>query len=76
MGQRRLSANLWVSAAVGQYQRWLVEVADGSRHWSLFFSFFFFLFWWLWIVGSVIRGRHRWWSPAWEALLASLLAWR
>ena len=38
--------------------------------------FFFFLFWWLWIVGSVIRGRHEWWSPTWEALLASLLAWR
>ena len=38
--------------------------------------FFFFLFWWLWIVGSMIRGRHGWWSLAWEALLASLLAWR
>ena len=45
---------------------------------SLFF-FFFFLGgggWGAFMgVGSVIRGRHGWWSPAWEASLASLLAW-
>ena len=26
-------------------------------------------------MGSMIRGGHEWWSPAWEASLASLLAW-
>ena len=35
----------------------------------------FFFFGGLWVVGSVIRGRHGWWSLAWEASLASLLAW-
>ena len=35
----------------------------------------FFFFGGLWVVGSVIRSRHEWWSPAWEASLASLLAW-
>ena len=37
--------------------------------------FFFFFFCGLWVVGSVIRGGHKWWSPAWEASLVSLLAW-
>ena len=34
-----------------------VSVAGGLA-WVTF-PFFF-----LWVVGSVIRGRHRWWSPA------------
>ena len=25
------------------------------------------------VVGSVIRGKHGWWSPAWKGPLASLL---
>ena len=28
----------------------------------------------LWIMGSVIRGGHGWWSSAWEAFWVSLLA--
>ena len=47
---------------------WWVDVADGSR-WVFFFFFGFVS------VGSVIRGGHGWWSPAWVASLASLLAW-
>ena len=35
-------------------------------------SFFFFG---LWVMGSVIKGRHRWWSLAWETSLTFLLAW-
>ena len=35
----------------------------------------FFFFWGIVGVGSVIKGRHGWWSPAWEASLASLMAW-
>ena len=27
----------------------------------------------LWVMGSVIKGEQ--WSPVWEALLTSLLAW-
>ena len=38
-------------------------------------SFFLFLFFGFVGVGCVIRGGHRWWSSAWEASLASLLAW-
>ena len=34
--------------------------------------FFFCVVCGLW--GSVIKGGHGWWSPAWEASLASLLA--
>ena len=60
--------NLWVSAPGGL-----------TMGFSLFFFFFFFFFFWGGVafmgVGSVIRGRHGWWSPAWEASLASLLAW-
>ena len=59
---------------VGQSRRWWVDVADGSRCGSLFFFFFFFPSS-LWVVGSVIRGGHGWWSPALVASLASLLAW-
>ena len=51
---------------------WWVDVVDGSRRGSLFF---FFFLGGLWVVGSVIRGEHGWWSPVWEASLASLLAW-
>ena len=40
-----------------------------------FFFFFFFLSSGLWVVGSVIKGGHGWWSPVWEASWASLLAW-
>ena len=36
---------------------------------------FFFFFGGLWVVAFVIRSGHRWWSQAWEASLASLLAW-
>ena len=56
---------------VGQPRWWWVDVVDGSRRGSLFF----FFFGGLWVVGSVIRGGHGWWSPVWEASLASLLAW-
>ena len=35
----------------------------------------FFFFFGFMSVGSVIRGGHGWWSPAWVASLASLLAW-
>ena len=48
MGRQQLSADLWVSAA-------------GGLAWVTF-PFFFFFF--LWVVGSVIRGGHKWWSPA------------
>ena len=55
MGRRQLSVDLWVSAAGGL--AWVTFPL-------FFFSFFFFFFFFLWVVGSVIRGRHRWWSPA------------
>ena len=54
--------NPWVSAAGGL-----------TMGFSLFF---FFLGGGAFMgVGSVIRGGHGWWSPVWEASLASLLAW-
>ena len=37
--------------------------------------FFFFFACGLWVVGSVIKGGHGWWSLAWEVSLAFLLAW-
>ena len=43
--------------------------------WVSLFSFLFSFSGGLWIVGFVIRGGHLWWSPVWEASLASLLAW-
>ena len=49
-------------------------VADGLAWVTPFFSLFFGggegggVF-----VGSMIRGRHGWWSLAWKGLLASLL---
>ena len=46
-------------------------MVDGSPSF-LSLSFFFF---WVCGVGFVIRGGHGWWSLAWEASLASLLAW-
>ena len=62
MGQRQVT-DLWVWRLVGLH---------GSTSSSFFFFFFFCG---LWVVGSVIRGGHGWWSPAWEASLqASLLA--
>ena len=36
--------------------RWLV--ADGLVWVTFFFISFFFFFWW--VVGSVIKGEHRW----------------
>ena len=60
LGRWQLSADLWVSTA-------------GGFAWVTSF-FFFFFFGGLWVVGSVIRDGHKWWSSAWEALLASLLA--
>ena len=33
-----------------------------------------FFFWGFVGVGSVIKGRHGWWSPAWEVSVAFLLA--
>ena len=59
--------------------RWLLNssvsglVADGLVRVTFFFFFFFCV---LWVMGSMIRCGHRWWSSAWEASLASLLAWR
>ena len=56
-----------------------VDLVDFGSWWlmgCLLFSFFFFWFLFGFVgVGSVIRGGHGWWSPAWEASLASLLAW-
>ena len=59
---------------VGQSRRSWVNVVDGSQRGPFFFFFFFFPRG-LWVVGSMIRGGHGWWSPVWEASLASLLAW-
>ena len=59
-----------VEGGDGVGNRWLMglrQVADGLA-WVT--NFFFG-----WLVGSVIRGEHGWWSPTWEASLASLLAW-
>ena len=42
----------------------------GLRGSPLFFSFFFGGGG---VVGSVIRGKHGWWSSAWKGPLASLL---
>ena len=50
---------------VGRRCRWV----------STWVSLFFFFLGGLWVVGSVIRGEHGWWSLVWEASLASLLAW-
>ena len=61
---------------------WWVNLDGGGSTLSVgldmglsFFFFFFFFFGGLWVVGYVIRGEHGWWSPVWEASLASLLAW-
>ena len=50
---------------VGRRCRWV----------SLGLFFFFFFFFGFVSMGSVIKGGHGWWSPAWVASLASLLAW-
>ena len=47
----------------------------GSAAGGLAMVFFFFFFFGFVGVGFVIKGGHRWWSPAWEASLVSLLAW-
>ena len=57
-----------ISVVVGRRCRWV-------SIWVFFFFFFFFFFFGFVGVGSVIRGRHGWWSLAWVASLASLLAW-
>ena len=71
----------------GSKEAWTAIARNMEDHWSLVLGFdnnsdssisatiYFFIFFLLWVVGSVIRGRHRCWSPAWEALLVSLLAW-
>ena len=55
----------------GVGSRWLIC----GFQWLVGLHGSFFFFGGLWVVGSVIRSRHEWWSPAWEASLASLLAW-
>ena len=60
---------------VGQPRRWWVDVVDGSRRGSLLLLLFFFFFGSFVGCRFVIRGGHIWWSPVWEASLASLLAW-
>ena len=57
----------WVAAAEGGFV--------GLGWWLMACVVFFFFFLVLWGVGSVVRGGHGWWSPAWEASLASLMAW-
>ena len=73
----------WFLVAWSQYGHWRLSLTFkllcfwSSGWWAcvghLFFFFFFFCV--LWVMGSMIRCGHRWWSLAWEASLASLLAW-
>ena len=60
----------------GSWQRqWLVNLSGDRSQLTmgLGVGHFFFLFFFLWFVGSMIKCGHGWWSPDWEAPLASLL---
>ena len=63
------STTTMVLAASGWWVggRWLWVRRLVAMRWFFFFGFVG--------VGFVIKGGHRWWSPAWEASLVSLLAW-
>ena len=86
--QRQLLINLSSGGSTMGFGGWVLRrwvlicgfrwpVADGSCIvlFLFFFFFFFFFFCGLWVVSFVIKGGHDWWSLAWEASLASLLAW-
>ena len=65
---------VWTSAALVDFPTplflvwWLMGLCGSPSSSS-------FLFFGLWVMGSVIKGRHRWWSLAWETSLTFLLAW-
>ena len=74
----------WFLVAWSRYGHWRLSLTFkllcfwSSGWWACagHLLFFFFFFCVLWVMGSMIRCGHRWWSSAWEASLASLLAWR
>ena len=60
LGLAAMRVNLWV------------PVAGGLTWVSFLLLSFFFGGLWVWVLWLEV---HRWWSPAWEASLVSLLAW-